>query len=416
MSAVYILLCSIPVFFIAMGLEYYIGRKRNRNLYRLNDTINNLLLGGGQQIANLFYKLFLFVVFVYVYKNFRFFTLPDTWWSLALCIVLYDFIFYWAHRWGHEINIFWGAHVVHHQSEEFNLSVALRQSWFHHLLAFFLFSPMPLLGFSPEIFFAAGAIQTVGQFWIHTQLIGKLHPWIEFIFNTPSHHRVHHSRDPKYIDKNHGGILIIWDRMFGTFKEEETNDEITYGITQPLQSWNPLWANVHYYVSLWNKLSGFKRFSDKIKIWFSRPGWLPDYAGGYQAPQPVDRIKYKKYDQTVNTNLKWYAAFHLGVLSLGLVAYMYHFDELSMFYKIIFAAIIFFSMLIIGGIFENKKWIWVAEYARILLSLFALNSLYWFCYINWFAVMLSFSITLALGCVIWLTVHYLNNRVYYISH
>lgn len=413
MQAVYILI-AIPFFLLSIAVEYWLGKRKHLKLYRLNDTVNNLLIGIGQQVFNLFSKVLLLGLFVLIYDNIRLISIPTTWWSILLCVVVYDFIFYWAHRWGHEVNLFWGAHVVHHQSEEYNLSVALRQSWFHNLLAFFLFLPLPLLGFSPLTFGAAAAIQTIGQFWIHTKMVGKLPRWFEFVFNTPSHHRVHHSRDPKYIDKNHGGIFIIWDRMFGTFKEEEVANEITYGITTPLKSWNPLWANVHYYVELWNKATGFSSFKDKVRILFAKPGWQPENAGGFQAPAEVDKATYTKYNKDVATNLRWYAAIQFAVVLCGSVTFMYHFENVSIFYRLVFTSVIFSSMLIIGGIFEGKKWIWTAEYLRVTAIVLSLNTYYWYWHINWFSVMLGISVAAGITCVIWLTVHYILNRDYYV--
>lgn len=239
--------------FLLIGIEWYYLRKKNIDGYRVNDSVNNLVVGLGQQVWGLVFKGFLFGVYIYFYNHFALIKIPATWWSFVLCLIAFDFFFYWAHRLGHEMNIFWAAHSVHHQSEEYNLSVALRQSWFHSALAFFIFLPIPMMGFDPVIFGAAAVTHTLYQFWIHTKAVGKLHPWIEFWINTPSHHRVHHAINPKYIDKNHAGVFMIWDRMFGTFKEEDTNEEIIYGITTQLKSWNPIWANVHYFVEMYKK-------------------------------------------------------------------------------------------------------------------------------------------------------------------
>ncbi len=411
MQPIYILI-AIPFFLLSIAFEYWYSRKKNLKLYRLNDTINNLLVGMGQQVSNLFGKVILFGLFVLIYERYKFFDLPFTWWSVLLCVLVYDFIFYWAHRYGHEVNLFWGAHVVHHQSEEYNLSVALRQSWFHHMLAFFFFLPMPLLGFSPMTFAAGAAIQTLYQFWIHTRAMGKFHPVIEFVFNTPSHHRVHHAINPKYIDKNHGGVLIIWDRMFGTFKEEETADEITYGITTQLKSWNPVWANFHYYIEMWEKAKNF-RFADKIRMLFARPGWLPDYAGGYQAPQEVDKNKYEKYDADVKTNLRWYAAFQFLIVLGGTSAFLYHFSNITPFFQVYFASLIVLSMLLISGIFERKKWTWILEVVRLLAIAVGLDAYYYYWHINWFDVMLASTAIVSLGCMVWLLVHYHLNKEKY---
>ncbi|HRN93442.1 MAG TPA: sterol desaturase family protein [Chitinophagales bacterium] len=412
MQPAYILI-AIPFFLLSLVLEYLLGKRKNIKLYRLNDTVNNLLVGIGQQVCNLFNKAFLFGLFILIYSNFRVFEIPSTWWSILLCVVLYDFVFYWAHRWGHEVNLFWGAHVVHHQSEEYNLSVALRQSWFHNLLAFFLFLPLPLLGFPPLVFGAAAAIQTIGQFWIHTKLVNRLPKFLEYVLNTPSHHRVHHSSNAQYLDKNYGGIFIVWDRMFGTFKQEEAQFEMTYGITTQLKSWNPIWANIHYYVELWNISKSFSAFKDKFKLLFARPGWLPENVIANNSAMEKGKENFVKYDSDVHTNLRWYAAIQFVVALLGSVAFMYHFDTISTFYKCAFASVIFTSMLIIGGIFEQKKWIWIAEYFRLAVVLLSLNTFYWYWYVDWFGIMLLSSLVAGITCMVWLAVHYILNKEYY---
>ncbi len=387
-----LILLAIPFFFIGMGIEYWYSRKKDLELYSLNDTLTNLLVGIGQQISNLFQKILLIGLFIFIYENYRFFTLPTSWWTILLSVIMYDFLFYWAHRWAHEVNLFWGAHVVHHQSEEYNLSVALRQSWFHNMFAFFIFLPIPLIGFSPVAFGIGAGIQTLYQFWIHTRAVGKLHPWLEYIMNTPSHHRVHHAINPKYIDKNHGGVFIIWDRIFGTYAEEEESIEITYGITTQLKSWNPLWANLHYYSDLFKSAKRFTNVGDKLRIIFARPGWLPEYMGGYQAPQEVDRNEYKKYRTESPVYLKVYSIVQFLFALGGSIAYMYHFDHLSTFYKVVFLAVIILSMLIISGIFENKRWVFIAEYVRLVGIGLSLNTLYFFWYEKWFSLVLIISL------------------------
>jgi len=412
MQPIYIVI-AIPFFLLSIAFEYWYSQRKGLKLYRLNDTINNLLVGMGQQISNLFGKAILFGLFMLIYDNYRFFSLPFTWWSVALCVLAYDFAFYWAHRLGHEVNFFWGAHAVHHQSEEYNLSVALRQSWFHSMIAFIFFLPIPLLGFSPLTFGAGAAIQTLYQFWIHTRTMGKLHPAFEYIFNTPAHHRVHHAINPKYIDKNHGGVLIIWDRMFGTFKEEENAEEITYGITTQLKSWNPVWANFHYYFELWDKAKTFTHFSDKVKLIFARPGWLPEEAGGFQAVKEVDKATYQKFDADIKTNLRWYAAIQFTIVLAGTTAFLYHFPNITPFFRVYFASLIGLSMLILGGIFENKKWTWVAEIIRIIAIAVGLDTYYWYWHIKWFDVTLAITLVSSITCLVWLAVHYHLNKEKY---
>lgn len=405
MQPAYILF-AIPFFFLLMGGEWLYGYLKKKNLYRLNDTTANLVVGIGSQVFGLVFKALMLGIYAWFYKHYAFYKIPATWWSFVLCIVAFDFFFYWAHRWGHEVNIFWGAHSVHHQSEEYNLSVALRQSWFHNLLAFPIFLPIPMMGFDPMIFGAAAITHTLYQFWIHTKMVDKMPAWFEYIFNTPSHHRVHHAIDPKYIDKNHAGVFMIWDRMFGTFKKEENKDEIHYGITTQLKSWNPAWANTHYYVEMYEKARNMK-WLDKVKVIFARPGWLPEYMGGQQHVQEVDNNTYNKYDASSNIYFRIYAIAQFFVLLWGTVQYMAHYSEISTFYKVVFFMLLLLTMLIMGAIFENKRWIIVAEYARLALVMVSLNTFYYYWFINWFNVMMVTSAIIFIACVGFFTYSYI---------
>ncbi|MDB5284771.1 MAG: Sterol desaturase [Bacteroidota bacterium] len=403
------MLLPIPLFFLFMGIEWFIGYLGKKELYRLNDSVNNLVVGLGQQLWSLVFKVVLFGVYIWFYEHYSFFKIPPTWWSFVLCLLAFDFFFYWAHRWGHEMNIFWGAHSVHHQSEEYNLSVALRQSWFHSIIAFVIFLPIPMMGFDPKIFGAAAVTHTLYQFWIHTKLVGKLHPWIEYWINTPSHHRVHHAVNPKYIDKNHAGVFMIWDRMFGTFKEEEAEDEITYGITTQLKSWNPAWANVHYYVEMFQKAREMKGF-DKVRMIFAKPGWMPEYLGGFRYVQEVDKSTFQKYDANTNLYFKIYAVVQFFIMLSVSLLYMLHFKEMSLFYKTVFFCLILITMLITGAIFENKRWVVYAEYARLVLVMLSLNTFYYFWYLNWFNATIILSSVLFAGCIIFFTWSYLHRE------
>jgi len=207
----------------------------------------------------------------------------------------------------HEISFFWGTHIVHHQSEEYNLSVALRQSSLLGFVSMGFYFPLALLGFNPITFVTISAFQTLYQFWIHTKAIGKMPGWFEFVFNTPSHHRVHHGRNPKYIDKNHGGTLIIFDRMFSTFQAEE--EEVIYGVTKPLASFNPVWANLDYYADFWKDLQLPMKWRDRLRLFYKKPGWLPEYLGGYRAPKEVSPDATLKYDIRIPLGHNYYILF-----------------------------------------------------------------------------------------------------------
>jgi sterol desaturase/sphingolipid hydroxylase (fatty acid hydroxylase superfamily) len=403
------MLLVIPFFFLAMGIEWFYGYSRKKEWYRLNDSVNNLIIGLGQQLWSLLSKVFLLGVYAVIYTNYAPFHIPPTWWSFFIALILFDFFFYWAHRWGHEMNIFWAAHLVHHQSEEYNLSVALRQSWFHNILAFVIFLPIPFLGIDPKIFGAAAIIQTLYQFPIHTKAVGKLHPWIEYIFNTPSHHRVHHATNPKYIDKNHAGMFMIWDRMFGTFMAEDETTEIHYGITTQLKSWNPVWANTHYFVEMFQKARNMKVL-DKLRMIFAMPGWMPEYLGGTAAiPDPV-KTGVTKYDADTNIYFKIYVVLQYFIMLGGAMLYMVHFKEISFFYKAVFFALILLTMLICGAIFENKRWVVYAEYARLALVMVCLNTFYYFWHLNWFTFTIIVSSVGFTACVAFFTYSFIEGR------
>ena len=193
-------LFAFPFFFLLIGIELFIGWRKKKKYYRFNDSITNLNIGVGNQIVSLFLKSFIYGTYIFIYDIWAFFYQESGVWSFIACFLAFDFLFYWAHRWGHTVNFFWGAHVVHHSSEEYNLAVALRQPWFHNLIAFFIFLPLPFFGFDPLLFLTAAGAHTLYQFWIHTKAIDKLPGVFEYLLSTPSHHRVHHSADPKYID------------------------------------------------------------------------------------------------------------------------------------------------------------------------------------------------------------------------
>ena len=393
---------AIPAFILFVLLEAYYGYRKKKNFYRLNDTVSNFSLGIGSQISGALSKGLIFGMYIYIHDHFAFFHLPKTWWSFALCIVLFDFLFYWAHRISHESNFLWGAHVAH-QSEEYNLSVALRQSWIHNLIAFFIFLPIPLLGFDPLTFGIAAGIDTLYQFWIHTRAIDKMHPLVEYFFNTPSHHRVHHAINPKYIDKNHAGVFIVWDRMFGTFRVEDNAEEITYGITTQFKSWNPVWANLHYYHEMMQKMKQMK-WKDKLHMIVARPGWLPEYMGGFQSVKEVDTATYSKYDADTTNLFRAYGTLQFIITLAGTIAYLDHFSTITLFYKWLFAGVLVLSIMIIGAIFERKKWIVWAEVARLLLVLGSLNSYYYYWYSHWLTIMEIFSMSLFAVSLTWLII------------
>lgn len=284
---------AIPVFMLLMFLEWTWAIRKKIPVYRLPDFISNLSCGIGQQVIGLFLSVGTVAAYGYVYDHWRLATLPTTWWMWGLLFLGVDFCYYWFHRLSHEINFLWAAHVVHHQSEDYNLSVALRQSWFQQFFSWLFYVPLAWLGFHPVHLLTVAAFNTLYQFWIHTELIGNLGP-LEWILNTPSHHRVHHGSNPEYIDRNHGGTLILWDRLFGTFEPEKS--PVVYGITSPLRSFSAFEANFQYWKYLARLSSQARRFGDWLRTWVAMPGWRPAYLGGREMPPPVERSHFRKFD------------------------------------------------------------------------------------------------------------------------
>jgi len=233
-------------------------------------------------------------------------------WIVAL--VLYDFLYYWHHRMGHEVAVLWAAHVVHHQSEDFNLSTALRQTSSGFLLGWIFYLPMAFAGFPPLVFVVVGLIDLLYQYWIHTELIGRL-GWFDRVFASPSNHRVHHAVNDVYLDKNYGGILILWDRMFGSFIDENAAEPVVYGTRSPLRSYNPLWANVEVYAALARDAWHAQRWSDKVRIWLKPPGWRSADLIARFPKADFDISALRKYDPPISRGVAIYVLIQFAVLT-----------------------------------------------------------------------------------------------------
>jgi sterol desaturase/sphingolipid hydroxylase (fatty acid hydroxylase superfamily) len=232
-------------------------------------------MGLGSLVINILMKALAFAGYSFLYQ-YRLFDLGWHWWVWILILFADDFTFYWHHRLSHEIRILWAAHVQHHSSQTLNLATALRQSWTELLYKYFWWFWLPLVGFHPLMILMMMSVSLIYQFWPHTELVGKLPRWYEFLFNTPSHHRVHHASNIRYLDRNHAGILMIWDRMFGTFAEEDLKEKPIYGITTNITSLNPLVIVSHEYKNIWIDFKRARTFGDKIRYLFLPPGWSHD--------------------------------------------------------------------------------------------------------------------------------------------
>lgn len=275
-----IILYAIPFFAITVIIEGLLIAKHSPKKYKVKDALTSITMGLGNVAVGFLSKIVVLLVLLYVYNNFRVFTIPITWWSFLLIFFADDFSYYWSHRLGHRSRFFWASHVVHHSSQEYNLSTALRQTWTGGFFTFVFYLWMALLGFHPAMMLFQMGISLLYQYWIHTELIYKMPKWFEAIFNTPSHHRVHHGSNPLYLDKNHAGILIIWDKLFGTFQLELEEEKVIYGLTSNINTYNPIKiAFGEWYTLLKDVFASKTSLLNRFKYFIKPPGWKHDGTG-----------------------------------------------------------------------------------------------------------------------------------------
>ncbi len=307
---------SIPLFLGLPVIEFLLGR---RSHYRLNDTLNSLTCGVMQQLFGLYLTSLMIYWYDGLEQNLGLFELEKLPLGAMVGIwlvmfVLVDFFYYWFHRFAHVVNIGWAAHIVHHQSEDYYLVTGLRQAVLQTFFSQFFYWPLALIGVPVGWLISLLTLNFVYQFWIHTQEIRKMPSWFEAFFNTPAHHRVHHGQNPQYLDKNFAGTLIIWDRMFGTF-EPEVEPPI-YGIVSPLRSWNPVWAQIHYLVTLTQATLRTKGLGAKLGIWFLSPTHLSRFL-----KKPQEFQAFEKYDPSISRTDQAIAIVAFG-LGLGITLFL----------------------------------------------------------------------------------------------
>ena len=361
-------LYAIPFFFLLIALELVVDHWRGVRTYRLADAINSLSAGVLSQALGLLTKALGILVYAVAFEQLALFRLDaNELWVWLLAFVFYDFCYYWNHRIGHERNVFWASHVVHHQSEEYNLSTALRQTSTGFLLSWIFYLPMALAGVPPLVFLTVAALNLLYQFWVHTRHIPKL-GWFEWVFVSPSNHRVHHAQNPVYMDRNYGGVFIIWDRLFGTFQEELDEEPVIFGVTTPLASWNPLWANVQFYVQLWRDAVRAGSWWDKLRIWFMPTGWRPaDVAAQYPLAKP-DLASFRKFEVPLGRGRQCYAALQFAVYVLGTTGLLMQAPHASYAALMIGCGWVAYGLYAIGMWLENRPSATALEWLRLLLN------------------------------------------------
>ena len=270
---------AIPAFILLLIAEMVVALRRDRSRYEARDTLTSLLLGTGSQVASALVGGMVVAMAVWLHQ-YRLFEIgidfKTWWWAWILCFFLDDLAYYVFHRSAHRVRWFWASHVIHHSSQHYNLSTALRQTWTGFISLGFLFRlPLFLIGFPPAMVFFCAGLNLIYQFWIHTEAIGRMPKWFEAVMNTPSHHRVHHGVNPRYLDANYAGVFIIWDRMFGSFVAERDDEPVRYGIVKQLGSFNILWAAVHEWVGI-AKDVWHAPWKHKLSYMWREPGWSHD--------------------------------------------------------------------------------------------------------------------------------------------
>ena len=352
---------AIPFFLIFIGLEVVIARaRRRRGLYRLADALADLGCGVGQQVVMVFAGVALLAGYAALYDRFRIATFgpasPVPW---LVSFVVVDFAYYWWHRLSHEVNFLWAGHAVHHQSEDYNLAVALRQSIVTSFTSLPFYYPMAFLGVPPVVYASMVAFSTLYQFWIHTELVGRLGP-LELVLNTPSHHRVHHAVNPQYLDRNYGAILIVWDRLFGTFAEER--EPAVYGTTKPIRSFDPAWAQLQPWFEIAAKARALPRLRDRLRLWVSSPAWNP---GAPPPPTEAELRARPKHDAPLGRALGLYALVQFAPLIAATFLMLLWQYTAPLVPLVVCAALAFFTLASLGALMDRRSWALPVEIARL---------------------------------------------------
>ncbi|MDG2448509.1 MAG: sterol desaturase family protein [Saprospiraceae bacterium] len=268
---------ALPIFLLAIIVEWRIDEWRHLDLYKRVDSWVSLSMLIFTGIVEFIPKLLAFIAFIYLHEISPLRDIVGRqWWAWASLFLFDDFAYYWFHRMNHEVRLFWAGHVPHHSSVKLNYATALRQGVGERVHKYFFWIWIPLLGFDPLMMFTVISINLIYQFWVHTELVGKMPSWYEYVFNTPSHHRVHHASNVRYLDCNHAGLFILWDRLFGTFSEEKDFEKPIYGLTKNIDTYNPFKVVTHEYQAIWKDVLKASKWTDKLKYVFMAPGWSHD--------------------------------------------------------------------------------------------------------------------------------------------
>ena len=354
-----VIVLAAPVFFLLIALEFAWGVRRQRNTYRLADAINSISLGMLSQISAVFTRLLRVGLYTAVYASVALVPLEEarafwtTWYGWLLALVFYDFCYYWLHRMGHEVAVLWAAHVVHHQSQDYNLSTALRQTSSGVLLGWIFYLPMALAGVPPLVFGVVALIDLLYQYWVHTEHVPKL-GWFDRWFCSPSNHRVHHAVNDRYLDRNYGGILIVWDRLFGTFQDEDLAEPCVYGTRGALNSWDPMWANAEVYWALAQDAWHTRSWADKLRVWFKPPGWRPADVAARFPKTAFDIARVQTYGPRIGHAVAWFAGLNFLLLLGGVLVFLWHAERMPLGLAAVWFSALTASLWAVGAVTQAR--------------------------------------------------------------
>ena len=367
---------AVPFFLLALVLELGYGKLINKNTYRLNDTISSLFMGSISGTSGILKIGFSGYVYYQIETHFALWRMDSSLWiTWIFAFIAYDFFYYWFHRISHERQIFWASHVAHHQSEEYNLSTALRQTGTGFFISWIFYIPLFLVGVPSYVMVSVGTINLIYQFWVHSRHIPKL-GWYELFFVTPSNHRVHHAQNDIYIDKNYGGVFIIWDRLFSTFQEEQDDEECIYGIRGPIKTFDPVKANIHIYQKIFKDLSYSFSLKNFYNVITAKTGWSPDGSTEGSSRESFNSDHFEKYDPQIKQLPKYYAFVQFLCMSYAAVVL---FADKTMAYDhgVLLISIVIFSMFCTAKWLDAKNIIKL-EYLKLTLIFIGLCYLYAF--------------------------------------
>jgi sterol desaturase/sphingolipid hydroxylase (fatty acid hydroxylase superfamily) len=360
---------AVPVFLALIAIEIVLDRARRTRYYHLADAINSLSCGILSTGMRVFFGFLGIWTYEWALNHAAPVKLPaNNWMVWVFAFVFYDFCYYWNHRLGHEAGLFWASHVVHHQSEEFNLTTALRQTGTGSFTSWIFYLPMALCGIPLGVFLLVGVAQLFYQFWPHTRHIGRmglLDRWVQ----TPSNHRVHHAQNDIYLDKNYVGVFLIWDHLFGSYQEERDDEPCIYGIRGQLKSWNPVWANVHYYWTMAKDCWHARSWADKIRVWFAPPGWRPaDVAARFPKPTYDPRRDFQPFDPARGAALSLYVLAQFVVLTLSNSHFLAVMPKQPVGLNLLYFVFILASLVTLGGLLENRRAFVLFEALRLVAA------------------------------------------------